>query len=55
MGVGCAAVLLGSVEATTLEGVRHTIAQGPVASQEAIKLLGHQRGRVLQRQLVAFL
>src|SRR5208282_4190583 len=32
---------LGSyVDATTLEGAKQTIAQGPVASQEAIKILG---------------
>lgn len=33
-----------SVEATTLEGVRQTIALGPVASQEAIKQLGTNGG-----------
>lgn len=32
------------VGATTLEGVHQTIAQGPVASQEAIKLLGTNGG-----------
>jgi K+-transporting ATPase ATPase A chain len=32
------------VEATTLEGGRQTLAQGPVASQEAIKLLGTNGG-----------
>ena len=32
------------VDATTLEGARQTIAQGPVASQEAIKLLGTNGG-----------
>ena len=31
-------------EATTLEGAKQTIAQGPVASQEAIKLLGTNGG-----------
>ena len=31
-------------EATTLEGARQTIAQGPVASQEAIKMLGTNGG-----------
>ena len=36
---------LGSyVDATTLEGAKQTIAQGPVASQEAIKLLGTNGG-----------
>ncbi|MEE7456551.1 potassium-transporting ATPase subunit KdpA [Methylorubrum populi] len=33
-----------SVEATTLEGVRQTIAVGPVASQVAIKMLGTNGG-----------
>ncbi len=33
-----------SVEATTLEGVKQTIARGPVAFQEAIKLLGTNGG-----------
>jgi potassium-transporting ATPase potassium-binding subunit len=32
------------VSATTLEGVQQTIAQGPVASQEAIKMLGTNGG-----------
>jgi K+-transporting ATPase ATPase A chain len=32
------------VEATTLEGVKQTIAVGPVASQEAIKMLGTHGG-----------
>jgi K+-transporting ATPase ATPase A chain len=32
------------VDATTLEGVKQTIAQGPVASQEAIKLFGTNGG-----------
>ena len=36
-----------------VEGATQTIAQGPVASQEAIKQLGHQRRRLLQRQLRA--
>jgi K+-transporting ATPase ATPase A chain len=34
----------GSVDATTLEGARQTIALGPVASQEAIKMLGTNGG-----------
>jgi len=33
-----------SVDATTLEGVKQTISLGPVASQEAIKLLGTNGG-----------
>jgi K+-transporting ATPase ATPase A chain len=36
--------LSGPVEATTLEGGRQTIAQGPVASQIAIKMLGTNGG-----------
>ena len=32
------------VEATTLEGAKQTIAQGPVASQLAIKMLGTNGG-----------
>jgi K+-transporting ATPase ATPase A chain len=36
--------LNGYVEATTLEGVKQVIAQGPVASQEVIKLLGTNGG-----------
>ena len=36
--------LAGSVEATTLEGARQTIATGPVASQIAIKMLGTNGG-----------
>ena len=31
-------------QATTLEGAKQTIAQGPVASQEAIKMLGTNGG-----------
>ena len=36
--------LSGYVEATTLEGAKQTIAQGPVASQLAIKMLGTNGG-----------
>src|ERR1700719_2914182 len=35
------------VDATTLEGAKQTIAQGPVASQEAIKILGTKGGGFL--------
>ncbi|MFZ3234657.1 MAG: potassium-transporting ATPase subunit KdpA [Stellaceae bacterium] len=35
------------VDATTLEGARQTIAQGPIASQEAIKILGTNGGGFL--------
>lgn len=41
---GVPQTLAGSVDATTLEGVRQTIAFGPVASQEAIKMLGTNGG-----------
>ena len=36
--------LNGYIEATTLEGARQTIAQGPVAAQEVIKVLGTNGG-----------
>ncbi|AGT11026.1 potassium-transporting ATPase subunit KdpA [Paracoccus aminophilus] len=36
--------LLGHVTATTLEGARQIISQGPVASQDAIKMLGTNGG-----------
>ena len=42
--LGIPQTLLGSVDATTLEGAKQTIALGPVASQEAIKLLGTNGG-----------
>jgi K+-transporting ATPase ATPase A chain len=35
------------VDATTLEGAKQTIAQGPIASQEAIKILGTNGGGFL--------
>lgn len=41
---GVTQALAGSVDATTLEGARQTIALGPVASQEAIKMLGTNGG-----------
>ncbi len=41
---GVPQTLAGSVEVTTLEGVKQTIALGPVASQEAIKQLGTNGG-----------
>ena len=34
-------------------GATQTLPMGPVASQEAIKQLGHERRRILQRQLRA--
>jgi len=42
--LGVPQTLQGSVDATTLEGAHQTIALGPVASQEAIKLLGTNGG-----------
>ncbi|CAN5521741.1 potassium-transporting ATPase subunit KdpA [soil metagenome] len=41
---GVPQTLIQSVDATTLEGVKQTIALGPVASQEAIKMLGTNGG-----------
>ena len=41
---GMPQTLLGSAEATTLEGATQTIALGPVASQVAIKMLGTNGG-----------
>jgi K+-transporting ATPase ATPase A chain len=39
------------VDATTLEGAKQTLSQGPAASQIAIKQLGHQWRRLLERKL----
>lgn len=44
VGLGIPQTLSGGFEATTLEGAKQTIAIGPVASQEAIKLLGNNGG-----------
>jgi K+-transporting ATPase ATPase A chain len=41
---GVPQTLAGSIDATTLEGARQSIALGPVASQEAIKMLGTNGG-----------
>src|SRR3546814_14680315 len=41
---GVPQTLAGSIDATTLEGVKQTIALGPVASQDAIKMLGTNGG-----------
>ena len=41
---GVPQTLAGSVDATTLEGIKQVIALGPVASQEAIKMLGTNGG-----------
>jgi len=42
--LGVPQTLAGSVDATTLEGAKQTISLGPVASQEAIKMLGTNGG-----------
>ena len=42
--LGVPQTLVGSIEAATLEGAKQMIAIGPVASQEAIKLLGDNGG-----------
>jgi potassium-transporting ATPase potassium-binding subunit len=47
LALGIPQTLLGSVEATTLEGVKQVIALGPIASQEAIKQLGTNGGGFL--------
>jgi K+-transporting ATPase ATPase A chain len=44
VALGVPQTLTGTVDATTLEGARQTIAQGPVASQLAIKQLGTNGG-----------
>ena len=44
VALGVPQTLLGSIDATTLEGATQTISLGPVASQEAIKLLGNNGG-----------
>ncbi|GLT00640.1 potassium-transporting ATPase potassium-binding subunit [Sphingobium jiangsuense] len=41
---GVPQTLAGSVDVTTLEGVKQTLALGPVAGQEAIKMLGTNGG-----------
>jgi len=41
---GVPQTLAGSIDVTTLEGAKQTLALGPVASQEAIKLLGTNGG-----------
>ncbi len=44
VSLGMPQTLGGSIDATTLEGARQTIAVGPVASQVAIKMLGTNGG-----------
>ena len=47
MAMGVPQTLAGYVDATTLEGAKQTIAYGPIAFQEAIKLLGTNGGGFL--------
>ncbi len=47
VALGVPQTLAGSVDATTLEGVKQTISFGPMASQEAIKELGTNGGGFL--------
>jgi K+-transporting ATPase ATPase A chain len=47
LAIGVPQTLLGSIDATTLEGAKQTIALGPIASQEAIKQLGTNGGGFL--------
>ncbi|MCY1670515.1 potassium-transporting ATPase subunit KdpA [Novosphingobium sp. SL115] len=44
---GVPQALTSSIDVTTLEGVRQTIVMGPIASQEAIKMLGTNGGGFL--------
>ncbi len=44
VALGAPQTLAGSIDATTIEGARQTLAIGPVASQEAIKELGTNGG-----------
>jgi K+-transporting ATPase ATPase A chain len=44
IALGTPQTLQGAFEASTLEGAKQTISIGPVASQEAIKLLGNNGG-----------
>ena len=47
VGLDVPQTLQGSIEATTLEGAKQTLAIGPIASQEAIKLIGNNGGGFL--------
>lgn len=47
IALGIPQTLQGSIDATTLEGAKQTIALGPIASQEAIKQLGTNGGGFL--------
>ncbi len=48
---GVPQTLQGAVVATGVEGQEQVIARGPAAAQIAIKQLGHQRRRLLRREL----
>jgi K+-transporting ATPase ATPase A chain len=52
--LGVPQTLAGSIDATTLEGVKQTISLGPVASQEAIKELGTNGGGFFIASVLAF-
>ena len=47
VALGIPQTLLGSVEATTLEGAKQVLSMGPIASQEAIKEIGTNGGGFL--------
>jgi K+-transporting ATPase ATPase A chain len=47
VALGIPQTMLGSIDATTLEGAKQTLAMGPMASQEAIKQLGTNGGGFL--------
>ena len=47
VAMGIPQTLVGSVEATTLEGAKQVLSMGPIASQEAIKELGTNGGGFL--------
>ena len=47
VALGIPQTLVGSLDATTLEGAKQTISLGPIASQEAIKQLGTNGGGFL--------
>jgi potassium-transporting ATPase potassium-binding subunit len=47
VALGIPQTMVGSIDATTLEGAKQTLALGPIASQEAIKQLGTNGGGFL--------
>ena len=52
---GVPQTMSGPIDVMTLEGIKQTIAVGPVATQEAIKMLGTNGGAVLHRDHRCFL